>query len=115
MLPGIPMHHSLAADIFRKIEAELGGTTAFDWEPVALEDALTWLAAQPFQEYYLYYRHPVHEFKDRCSRATKAAAFEFLRERFSRERGEGVDLYLTPTDLSIVFAGNHDGDFFRVK
>jgi hypothetical protein len=115
MLPGTLLTRDLAAQVFKSIERELGGSNAWNWKPIHREAALSWLAQLPPDEYYLYYRHPVHEFKDRCSRSTKEAALRFLKESFNKERGEGVDLYLTPLDFSVVLAGNHDGDLFRAK
>jgi hypothetical protein len=115
MLPGTLLTRDWAATIFKNIERELGGSTARAWQPLHLEAALAWLERLPYEECYLYYRHPVHEFKDRCARSTKDAALRFLKESFNKERGEGLDLYLTPLDFGVVLAGNHDGDLFRAK
>jgi hypothetical protein len=105
----------MAATVFKSIERELGDTTAWNWQSMELKAALTWLGHLPSEEYYLYYRHPVHDFKDQCSRSTREAALSFLQESFNKERGEGLDLYLTPLDFSVVLAGNHDGDLYRAK
>ena len=43
MLPGTLLARDSAATIFKSIERELGGSTAWDWQPIQLEAALAWL------------------------------------------------------------------------
>ncbi|WP_224249865.1 hypothetical protein [Hyalangium gracile] len=115
MLPGTLLTRDAATEVLKRIEAELGQSTAYDWQPVSVDTALAWIERLPSEEFYLYYQHPVHDFMDRCSRVEKDTALRFVEERFALEQGEGVDLYLTPLNFSTVFAGNHDGRLFRAK
>lgn len=113
MLPGILLSREAAAEVFSLIEGKLGRSTARDWQSISLDATLELIGRLPQEEFYAYYRHPVHEFKDQCSLCKKRELVDFLVRTFRKERGDGMDVYFSPLDASIVLAGNHDGDLYR--
>jgi len=113
VLPGTLLSREVAAEVFSIIEGKLGRSTARDWDSLSRDATLDLIGRLPQEEFYVYYRHPVHEFKDQCSRCEKLELVDFLMGRFRKERGDGMDIYVAPLDVSVVLAGNHDGDLYR--
>lgn len=115
MIPGTQLEREAAVRVFKAIEEQLGSSTAADWQPVSPASVAADIGRLSADEYFVYYRHPVHEFKDWCSRAPKSEVLELILREFDKDRGEGVDVYLAPLGLGAVFVGNHDGELFRAK
>ena len=75
----------------------------------AATDALT------EQLYLLYYKHPVHDAKDRLFEVERHELITFVNKEFDEERMDGVDIVVTNFKMGHFLIGNHDGQLFLVR
>ncbi|MFD2330432.1 hypothetical protein ACFSR7_14375 [Cohnella sp. GCM10020058] len=65
--------------------------------------------------YYLFYKHPTHDFMDKLFLTSKTEVVAFLKVRVNPERGDGVDVIVAPQDYSKIIVCNHDGQIYLAK
>lgn len=65
--------------------------------------------------FYLLYKHPVHDFKDKLFKANGKEIARFLRENMDPDKMEGLDLIISSVDMSCIVICNHDGEIFLAK
>ena len=67
-----------------------------------------------FQYYYLLYKHPIHDYKDKLFFVTKEDLIVFIKKKINPDLGEGLDIIIAPENFSKLVVCNHDGDMYLV-
>ncbi|WP_438447654.1 hypothetical protein [Gorillibacterium sp. sgz5001074] len=65
--------------------------------------------------YYLFYKHPIHNYQDKLFLTNKSDVIAFLKDRIYPDREEGLDVIVATEDYSNIIVCNHDGQIFLVK
>lgn len=67
------------------------------------------------EKYYLFYKHPIHDYQDKLFLTNKTDLIAFLKDRINPDREEGLDVIVASKDYSKIIVCNHDGQIFFVK
>ncbi|MGD2183831.1 hypothetical protein [Lusitaniella coriacea] len=65
-----------------------------------------------YDEFYIFYEHPVHNFKNKLLRTKKDECMKFILEYIKPDEGTGVDVTISSLDMKSMIVCNHDGDIF---
>ena len=65
--------------------------------------------------FYLFYCHPVHEYKNKLYLTTQNELIDFLKIRINPDHGNGLDLIIASTDMCHLIVCNHDGEIYIVR
>jgi len=68
-----------------------------------------------YNNYYILYEHPVHEFKNRLSEVTKKELLGFIHNNFFSAENDGIDVTIATKDFSVIFVCNHDDEIYIAK
>lgn len=85
-----------------------------DWTEISLELCCL-ILSDLHDEFYIFYEHPVHEFKNKLFKASGNEVSEFIKEEILPEQGLGLDMTIYSLDMKTIVAFNHDGDIFLVR
>lgn len=67
-----------------------------------------------YDEFYIFYEHPVHNFKNKLFRTNKRECIEWIEEYIRPYEGTGIDVTISSLDMKCMIMCNHDGDIFLV-
>jgi len=84
------------------------------WTEISIECCCSKLSDLQ-DEFYIFYEHPVHEFKNKLFKASSNEVIEFIKEAILPEEGMGLDMTIYSLDMKTIIAFNHDGDIFLVR
>lgn len=84
------------------------------WTEISLEFCCSKLSDLQ-DEFYVFYEHPVHEFKNKLFKASRNEVTGFIKEEILPEEGMGLDMTIYSLDMKTIIAFNHDGDIFLVR
>ncbi|OJJ19724.1 hypothetical protein BI308_21420 [Roseofilum reptotaenium AO1-A] len=87
------------------------------WTEISLEFCCSKLSdlSDLQDEFYVFYEHPVHEFKHKLFKASRNEVTGFIKEEILPEEGMGLDMTIYSLDMKTIIAFNHDGDIFLVR
>jgi hypothetical protein len=71
-------------------------------------------ALKNFNTYYLLYKHPVHDYRDKLFLVGREELISFMKERIKPSEGEGLDIIITNAEFTKLVVCNHDGLVFSV-
>jgi|GEM_PF-2619701 len=67
-----------------------------------------------YEEFYLLYKHPVHEKMDKLFYVSRDELVQFMKDRIDTKRSEGIDIIICSKDFSKLIVCNHDGEIYIV-
>lgn len=69
---------------------------------------------EKYEEFYLLYKHPVHEYMDKLFDVSRDDLVQFMKNRINSKRCEGIDIIVCSKDFSSLIVCNHDGEIYKV-
>ena len=107
-------------DSIQLIEAMQKRLNPFNLKPIDLVDSWDTINLQCclenflkfHEEFYVFYEHPVHQFKNKLFITHKNQCIEFVKEHINPDEGTGIDVTISSLDMKSMIVCNHDGDIF---
>jgi hypothetical protein len=120
IFPGIRVSHDKANQIMKELLHQINpnnfepGENIENWVQVGKK---VYNSDAFFSEegYYLFYKHPIHDYQDKLFLTNKTDVIAFLKDRINPDREEGLDVIVATEDYSKIIVCNHDGQIFLVK
>lgn len=66
------------------------------------------------KDFYLLYKHPVHEYLDKLFEVSRDELIDFMKDRIYPDKEEGIDIIVSTKNFSRIIVCNHDGEIYQV-